>query len=108
MRASAPHTLEIPGGASGRLTKQATPLLAEGNAPRLGTTAQELPRVMIEGNQMLHNTFGGANGMGGATGTAAEPTAGQQQGAGRGSTGWSALTEDVKMFGLAAITQEFS
>ena len=35
-------------------------------------------------------------------------TAGQQQGAGRGDTGWSALTEDIKVFGPAAITQEFS
>ena len=35
-------------------------------------------------------------------------TAGQQQGAGRGDTGWSALTEDVTIFGPAAITQEFS
>ena len=44
--------------------------------------------------------------MEGGTGTTAAQIAGQQQGAGRGSTGWSALTEAVKMFGPAAITQE--
>ena len=31
-----------------------------------------------------------------------------EQGAGGWDTGWSALTEAMKMFGLAAITQEFS
>ena len=36
------------------------------------------------------------------------PTSGQQQDTGRGSTGWSALTEAMKMVGPAAITQEFS
>ena len=46
--------------------------------------------------------------MGGGTVTTAAPTAGQQQGAGKGSTGWSDLTEAVKMFGPAATTQEFS
>ena len=35
-------------------------------------------------------------------------TVGQQQGAWGGNTGWSALTEAVKMFGTEAITQEFS
>ena len=33
--------------------------------------------------------------------------AGNQQGAGGGNTGWSALTDAVKMFGPAEITQEF-
>ena len=37
-----------------------------------------------------------------------ELTAGHQQGAGGGNIGWSVLTEAVKMFGPAAITQEFS
>ena len=46
--------------------------------------------------------------MGGVTGTTAAPTEGQQQGAGRGSTGWLLLTEAVEMFGPAATTQEFS
>ena len=46
--------------------------------------------------------------MGGATGTAAAPTAGKQQGTGRSSTGWSVLTEAVKIFGPAVTTQEFS
>ena len=35
-------------------------------------------------------------------------TAGNQQDSGGGNTGWSALTESVKIFGPAAITQEFS
>ena len=33
---------------------------------------------------------------------------GQHQGAGGGYTGWSELTEAVKMIGPAAITHEFS
>ena len=37
-----------------------------------------------------------------------ELTAGHQHGTGEGNTGWSALTEAVKKFGPAAITQEFS
>ena len=52
-------------------------------------------------NLILHNTVGGRNGMGGWTGTTAALTAGQKQGAGRGSMGRSALTEAVKMFGPA-------
>ena len=63
---------------------------------------------MIRGSPMLQNTVGGGNRMGVGTGTTESPTAGRKQGAGRGSTGWSALTEVVKMFGLAAIPQEFS
>ena len=35
-------------------------------------------------------------------------TAGHQQGAGGGNTGWSELAEAVKMFGSETITQEFS
>ena len=54
------------------------------------------------------NKVGGGNIMRGGTGTTAAPIVGQKQGAGRGSTGWSALTESVKMFGPAAITQDFS
>ena len=46
--------------------------------------------------------------MGGGTGTTSAPTAGQQQGVGRGGTGWSALTEAMKMFGPAATMKEFS
>ena len=57
---------------------------------------------------MLQNTVGGRNVMGGQTGTTAAPTAGKQQGARRGITGWSALTEDEKRFGPSAKTQEFS
>ena len=41
--------------------------------------------------------------MGGGTGTTAAPKSGQQQGTGRGSTGWSDLTEAIKIFGTAAI-----
>ena len=44
----------------------------------------------------------------GGTETTATPTSVKHKGTGRGSTGWSALTEAVKMFGTAAITQEFS
>ena len=71
-------------GAAGRLTKQATTLPEEGNAPRAGTTAQELHRVMMGGNRMLQNSVRGGNGMGGATETTAAPTAKQQQGVGGG------------------------
>ena len=60
------------------------------------------------GNHILQNTIRGGNGMGGGTETTAAPTSGQHQGAGRGSTGCSALTETVKMFGPVEITQEFS
>ena len=56
---------------------------------------------------MLQNTVEGGNRIGGGTGTTAAPTAGQQQGARRRSTGWSALTKAVKCFGTAATTQEF-
>ena len=77
---------------------------AEGNAPRAETTAQELDRVMMGRNLMLHNTVGGGNGMGGGTGTTAAPTAGQHQGAGRGSRGCSALTETMRMFGPTETT----
>ena len=52
-------------------------------------------------------TVQGGNGMVGGTETTATPTSVKHKGAGRGSTGWSALTEAVKMFGPAAITQEF-
>ena len=57
---------------------------------------------------MLQDTVRGGNGMGGWTGTTAALTEWQQQGWGRGSTGWSALKKAVKMFGPAAITQELS
>ena len=42
------------------------------------------------------------------TGTAAELESGHQKYKGRGGTGWSALTEAVKIFGPAATTQDFS
>ena len=57
---------------------------------------------------MLYNIVGGRNGMGGATGTTAAPTAGQQKVAERGSTVCSALTEAMKIIELADTTQEFS
>ena len=85
---SAPRTLGIPRGAAGSLTKQATTLPAEGNAPRTGTAAQELNRVLMGGNRMQKNTVRRGNVMGGATGTAAAPTEGHQQGAGTGVIGW--------------------
>ena len=61
---------------------------------------------MMGGNLVLQNTVGGGNVMVGGTGTTAAPTSGQHPGAGRGSTGWSALTEAVKKFGPEGITQE--
>ena len=77
-----------------------------------GTTSQNLHRALMGGNPTLHNKFMGGNMMGGATGTAAAPLtapeARKNQCAGRGGTGWSTLTEAVKMFGTAATTQEFS
>ena len=100
--------LGIPEGVAGRFTKQDTKLIEEVNTPIAGKKLQALHRVLMGGNPMLNNTVRGGNGMGGGTGTTAAPTAGQQQGAGRGSTGWSAPTEATKMFGSAATTQEFS
>ena len=73
---SAPRTLGIPRGVAGRLTKQLTTLPEEGNALRAGTTEQELHRVVMRGNRMLHNTVGVGNVMVGVTGTAAAPTSG--------------------------------
>ena len=70
----APCTLGIPRGAARRLTKQTNTFTAEVNAPRAGTTAQDLHRVLMGGNRMLHNTVRGGNVMGGATGTAVAPT----------------------------------
>ena len=104
----APSTLGIHGGATGRFKKQSTKLPAEGNKSSAGTKARSIHRVLMGGNPILHNTVGGGNGMGGGTGTIAAPTSGQKQGVGRGNTGWSALTEAVKRFGPAAITQDFS
>ena len=60
---SAPSTLGIPWGAAGTLTKQVATLTTEVNAPRSGTTAHELYRVLMEENLMLHNTVGGGNGV---------------------------------------------
>ena len=85
---SAPSTLGIPRGYAGRQIKQATTLPEEGNAPMAGKTSQELHRVLMGGNLMLHNTDGGGNGMGGGKGKMSEPTSGQNQCAGRRSTAW--------------------
>ena len=64
------------------------------------------------GIPMLQNTVVRGNIMGVMTIPAAThpsaTSAGQHTFAGRGITGWSALTEAVKMFGPAATTQEFS
>ena len=84
-----------------------TTLSAEGNTPSEGKKSQELHRVLMGGNPILQNTVGGGNRTEGRKGTTEATTSGKQQGAGRGSIGWSALTEAVKMFGLAAITHEF-
>ena len=56
---SAPRMLGIPRGPAGRLKKQANKFPAEGNAPRAGTTAQELHRVLMGGHPMLQNSVGG-------------------------------------------------
>ena len=56
-------------------------------------------------NPIPQNTIGGGNEWGGGTGTIAALTAGRQQGAWGGGTGCSALTEAVKHFAPAAITQ---
>ena len=58
-------------------------------------------------NPILQNTIEVGNEWGGGTGTTTAPIAVHQQDVGEGGTGWSALTEAVKMFGPAAITQEF-
>ena len=105
---SAPITLGINGGAAGRFTKQATTLPVEGNTPSAGTKAQALQRVLMGVHPILQNTIRGGNGMGEGTETTAAPTEWQQKGEGRVSTGWSALTEVMKMFGPEGITQEFS
>ena len=60
------------------------------------------------GKPIPQNIVWGGNGMGGETGTSTSPIAGQQQDTAREITGWLALTEAVKCFGLAAITQWFS
>ena len=107
----AAHTMGITGDAAVMITQQATTFPAGGNAPMAGTTLQNLNKALMGGNPTLHNTVVRGNGMGGSTGTVAAPpatlTTGQHQCASRGSTGWSALTEAVKMFGPAATTQEF-
>ena len=100
---SVPHTLGIPRGASMMITQQATTLPAGGNSPMAGTTAQNIHRLLIGGNPTLNNTVVGGNRMRVATGTAAAhpaaTSAGQQQCAGRGSMGRSALTEAVNFLG---------
>ena len=53
---SAPSTMGIPGGATGRFTKQATTLPTEGNTPSAGTKSQALNRLLMGGNPMLQNT----------------------------------------------------
>ena len=83
---SGPSTLGIHGGVAGIFTKQATTLPAEGKTPSAGKKTQALHRVMMGGNPILKNAVRGGNGMGGGIGTTAAPTAGQKQGAGRGST----------------------
>ena len=101
---SAPSMLGIPGGATGRFTKQETIFSTEVNTPSAQTKSQALHRLLMRLKPMLHNTGGVVNVIGGGAGTTSSPTAGQQKRAGRGSTGWYALTQAVKIFGPAAIT----
>ena len=82
-------------------------LPAEGNTPSAGIKARALHRFLMGGKPIPKNKVRGGNGIGGGTGTTAAPTSGHQQGAKRGSIGWSALTEAMESFGPAAITQEF-
>ena len=94
------------------MTQQATTFMAEGHVPTAGTIAQKLHRALMGGTPTLHNTGVRGDGIGGTTGTESAPLAateaGQHQLVGRGSTGWSALTEAVTMVGLAATMQDFS
>ena len=85
---SAPSTLGIHGGAAGRFTKQATTLLEEGKKQNSGTKARALHRLMMGENTILQNKIGEGNEWGGGTGTMAALTAGNQQGAEEGDTGW--------------------
>ena len=88
--------LGIPRGVAVRPTERATTFPAGGDAPKAGTTAQDLHKAMMGGNRTLQSTVMEGNEFGGATGTrtgkVAAPEAGQQQCAGKGSMGWSALT----------------
>ena len=103
-----PSTLVIHGGRTGRFTKHANTFPKEGNKQNAETKARALNRALMGENIILQNPIGGGNEWGGGTGTLTAPTIGHQQDAGGGNTGWSALTEAVKMFGLEVITQEFS
>ena len=109
---SAPLMLGITGGAAVMMPQHATTFTSGGNAHMAGKTAQNLHRAMMGETPTLHNTVVGGNIIGGTTGISAAPpaapSAGQKQCMGRGSTGWSVLTEAVKMFGPEAKMQEFS
>ena len=59
-------------------------------------------------NIILQNRIGGGKEWEVGTGTMAALKSGHRQDAGGEKKGWSALTEAVKLFGPAAITQEFS
>ena len=59
MPTSAPSTLGIPGGVAGRFTKQVNTFPAEFNTPNAGTKSQAVHRIMIGGNLMLYNIYGG-------------------------------------------------
>ena len=85
---TAPSTLGIHRGRAGRFTKQVTTLPEEVNKHNAGTKSRALHRVMMEENPILQNTIGGGNEWGGGTGTMAALTAGNQQGAEEGDTGW--------------------
>ena len=80
--------LGIHGGVAVRFTKQETTLPGEGNKQNEGTKARALQRVLMGENAILQNTIGGGNEWGGGTGTMAALTAGNQQGAEEGDTGW--------------------
>ena len=108
---SAPLMLRIPGGADAMMTQQATALTEGGNATMAETTSKNLHRVLIGGTPTLHNTVVGGNGMGGTTGimagTPVAPATWKKHCTGRRSTGWSVLTEAVKIFEPEETMQEF-
>ena len=103
-----PSTLDIHGGRAGQFTKQETTFPEEGDEKNAGIKSRALHRVLMGENPILQNPIGGGNEWGRGKLTMEALPAGNQQGAGGGNTGWSALTDAVKMFGPAEITQEFS
>ena len=102
--------LGVTGGTRVKMTPQETMFPAEVHVPMSGT-AQNLHKALIVDTPTLKKKGVRGNGVGGTArpveAPPSETVAGQKKFAGRGSTGWFALTAVVKMFGLAATIQEF-